>query len=105
MKIAVISSKGFDDYQLMKQKLDQFYKIEMIIAGGEKRIDQLTKKYSQENYINFKKLDKSVPMKTNQSLIETCDLVIAFWDGKSTETKNILDQAKVLNKRVEVHLV
>ena len=105
MKIAVISSKGFDDYQLMKQKLDQFYKIEMIIASGEKRIDQLSKKYSKENYINFKKLDKSVPPKTNQSLIETCDLVIAFWDGKSTETKNILDQAKLLNKRVEVHLV
>ena len=39
-------------------------------------------------------------MKRNTYIIENSDLVIAFWDGKSTGTKDSINKAKLLNKEI-----
>ena len=41
----------------------------------------------------------------NVELITMCDKVIAFWDGKSTGTKFVIDYAKARGKPIEVILI
>ena len=39
-------------------------------------------------------------MNRNTKIIEDCDMVIAFWNGVSTGTKDSIEKAKSMNKKV-----
>lgn len=45
------------------------------------------------------------PLKRNEKIVETADLIIALWDGKSRGTKYVIDHAKKLEKRVEIYIL
>ena len=120
MKIAIIGSRSFSNYDLLKAELSK-HKPTLIVSGGANGADKLGEKYADE--FNIKKLifkanwkDMSPPcvvkqnqygeynalagMKRNTYIIENSDLVIAFWDGKSTGTKDSINKAKLLNKEI-----
>ncbi len=47
MKVAIIGSRGFDDYDLLKSKLaEHINEIECIISGGAKGADSLAHRKS-----------------------------------------------------------
>jgi predicted Rossmann fold nucleotide-binding protein DprA/Smf involved in DNA uptake len=104
MKIAVIGSRNFNDYELLKTVLKN-YSPTCIISGGAKGADSLAVQYAHENKIEltiFKpewgKYGKGAGLKRNQLIINNCDMVIAFWDNISKGTKNSIDIARQINK-------
>ena len=46
--------------------------------------------------------DKAAPLERNKLIVEECDCVLAFWDGKSRGTKFTLDYAKRLGKLTKI---
>ena len=44
-------------------------------------------------------------MKRNITIIENADLVLAFWDGKSSGTKYVIDNCEKRNIPIEVHIL
>ena len=54
MKVAVIGSRGFDDYERLKKVLDTL-PITTIVSGGASGADSLSEKYADEKGIKKEK--------------------------------------------------
>jgi predicted Rossmann fold nucleotide-binding protein DprA/Smf involved in DNA uptake len=111
MKLAVIGSRNFNDYEQLKKEINNlsFSKdINEIISGGARGADSLAEKYANEYRIKltvFKpdwNIGKHAVFLRNTQIIESSDAVIAFWDGQSKGTLDSLNKAKKLNKIVVI---
>jgi hypothetical protein len=99
MKVAVVGSRSFNDYEQVKRVLDQ-YSISLIISGGAKGADKLAERYAKENNIptsiylpNYDEFGKRAPLIRNDKIVDEAELVIAFWDGESRGTKYTIMKA------------
>jgi hypothetical protein len=104
MKIAVIGSRNFNDYNRLKRILD-LYPISTIVSGGASGADSLAEKYADEKKLTkqifpaqWDLFGKKAGFIRNTTIIENCDMVIVFWDGSSKGTKDSLDKAQNLKK-------
>ena len=115
MKVAVVGSRGFNDYARLCKKLDyvtaEFGKIEKIISGGAKGADSLAARYADEKnidkeifYPEWDKYGKSAGMIRNELIIKDADIVVAMWDGVSKGTKNSISLAVQQKKRLIVDM-
>jgi len=110
MKLAIIGSRTFNDYDVLTIWADAaFYMFDnddrVIISGGAKGADSLGKKFAQENKIEYlefpadwDKHGKSAGFVRNQQIVDNCDMILAFWDGKSKGTKDTIDKARKAKK-------
>jgi hypothetical protein len=108
MKLAVIGSRSFRDYSLLKEKLDQINAetpIKKIISGGAVGADKLGEFYAEENNLktkifipDWKKYGRGAGIIRNEDIIKNSDKVIAFWDGKSKGTLSSIKLAEKYNK-------
>lgn len=124
MKIAVIGSRDFADYELMHKTLDK-ETITKIISGGALGADSLAIDYAKEKDIPYKThIAKWSDIKTepvlirfhkdgapynalaginrNTLIIQDSEKVIAFWDGKSRGTMDSLEKAKKFGKKIKI---
>ena len=113
MKIAVVGSRNFEDYDLFKSVMEQFlkdFKDVEFISGGSKGTDDLAFRYSKENAIpikiffpNWRRFKKLAGYQRNKQIWQEADIGIAFWDGKSKGTTHSFKISKELNKDVFVY--
>lgn len=106
MKVAVIGSRGLavnnlGDY-LPKDTTE-------IISGGAKGIDACAREYANANNIKlteilpeYEKYKRNAPLIRNIAIIESSDLVLAFWDGKSRGTKFVIDKCEASGKKIKI---
>jgi hypothetical protein len=106
MKVAVIGSRSFDNYNKVVETLSKI-KITEIVSGGAKGADSLGERYANENNIptkiflpDWEKYGKTAGFKRNTEIIENAELVVAFWDMESKGTKDSISKAEKLNKKV-----
>ena len=109
-KLAIIGSRDFDDYALLKAKLTSISPAQ-IISGGAKGADKLAERYAIEQGIDlivykadWKQYGRGAGIIRNRQIIEHCDEVLAFWDGQSRGTKSSIDYARKLNKPIVIEL-
>ncbi len=114
MNIAVVGSRNFNDYELLKSSVEEFVVEKTpehitVISGGAKGADSLAEKLaSEKNYDtlifnpDYKKYGRSAPLIRNTLIIENADVVFAFWDGISRGTKDSISKAEKLNKEVRI---
>ena len=102
MKIAIVGSRTFQDYDLMcefiERKLSdkEFNSVEAIVSGGARGADSLAEQYARENGLEMI-LFKAGPMR-NVEIIRECDICFAFWDGKSSGTRHDIELCKQMGK-------
>lgn len=110
MRIAVIGSRSYNDYELMKRTLDEYKGIvSLIVSGGARGADSLGEKWANENNVekliflpDWNKHGKAAGFIRNKDIIENSDLVIGFWDGLSKGTEHSLNIAKSKGKQVRI---
>ena len=105
-KVAVIGSRTFDNYKLLKETLDSL-KIDLIVSGGAKGADSLAEQYAKENGIEtiihqaeWEKFGRKAGPIRNEYIIRDSDIVVAFWNGKSTGTYHSINLAKKAGKEL-----
>jgi hypothetical protein len=108
MNIAVVGSRTFTDYQLLATTLKE-YDIKQLISGGAIGADRLAEQYAKEHKIpivvykpEWNKYDKIAGLLRNTDIIKDADIVIAFWNGISTGTKDSINKAKEMNKQLRI---
>ena len=106
MKVAVIGSRTFNDYELLRQTLSKI-EITLVVSGGAKGADSLGEEYANANNIPTKiflpdwdKYGKSAGMLRNSDIINEAEIIVAFWDGESKGCKDAIAKANKLNKKV-----
>jgi hypothetical protein len=111
MKLAIVGSRTFNNYEQLAGVLYDLFGLgrstpkDTIISGGAKGADKLAKDFAENwdlEYIEFPaewdKFGKSAGFIRNQQIVDACDMVLAFWDGKSRGTKDTIDKARIAKK-------
>lgn len=112
LSVAIIGSRSVTDKNFVYSKLDKIFlnrKPDLVVSGGAKGPDTLGVSWARENGVEVKEFipdweryGRAAGFKRNTQIVESANLVIAFWDGASRGTKDSIDKARKLNKRVEI---
>jgi hypothetical protein len=111
MRIIVAGGRDFNDYELLKEKLDNesLSSEDTIISGDARGADRLGERYAKEHCIwctkypaKWDKYGKSAGYIRNAEMASNADALIAFWDGKSRGTKHMIDIADSLGLKVTI---
>lgn len=109
MKVAIIGSRN-----LIVSDFTQYlpHGVTEIVSGGAKGIDTCAREYAVKHGIKlteflpeYKVYGRAAPIMRNQQIVDYADIVIAFWDGKSRGTQNVINTCKKKNKKVTVYVV
>lgn len=108
MKLAIVGSRTFDDFELLHQEVCcqlQDPRNDAIISGGAKGADMLAKQFAIEHGIEYfefpadwKSDGKAAGFIRNKQIVDACDMVLAFWDGKSKGTEHTIKLARQAKK-------
>lgn len=108
MKYAIVGSRNFNDYELLKTKLSE-YDITYIVSGGASGADSLAEKYAKEfdipifiYYPEWERYGKKAGFVRNKLIVDASDVIIAFWDGISRGTSSTINYANQVKKTVIV---
>jgi hypothetical protein len=123
MKIIIAGGRDFNDYELLKSTMKNFLSSFMtvlepdeieIVSGHARGADSLGEKFSNEFGCKLKIFPadwnffgKSAGIIRNKEMlayakIDDDSVLIAFWDGKSRGTKNMIDISKNAGLKVVV---
>lgn len=108
-KVIIAGGRDFEDYEYMCEELtDLFYntidfkrKEIKIISGMAKGADTLAIRYADEHKMtkilfpaNWKAYPRIAGFLRNYDMLNVATHLIAFWDGKSSGTKHMIDIAQ-----------
>ena len=111
----VWNKKITDPKQYVFDKMDQYVskhgKPSLVISGGAKGADTYGVQWAQSRGIQTKEYKpdqrlinttnfRNAAMTRNTDIVNNSDRVVAFWDKKSTGTKDTLTKAKKSKKKV-----
>jgi len=106
MKLAVVGSRGFNDWNLFKSIMDKLT-IDEMVSGGAPGADAFAERYAKENNIpmtvlpaDWNKHGRAAGFIRNVDIWDASTSGIAFWDGESKGTKHSFDIAKKQNKKL-----
>lgn len=106
MKVAVVGSRS-----ITKIRLEDYLPsdTEEIVSGGARGVDACAANYARANGIPLREFlpeyelyGKAAPLIRNDLIVESADMVIAFWDGRSTGTQYVVRKCRQLGKPVRV---
>lgn len=111
-KVIIAGGRDFNNYEFLERvcnyKLQNKTNIE-IVSGGAKGADCYGEMYAAENNLpkkvflaDWERYGKSAGPIRNREMAEYADALIAFWDGGSPGTKNMIEVAKELGLGVHV---
>ena len=113
-RVIIAGCRDFNDYELLKEKCDYFLQDEekedvVIISGHASGADALGERYAQERGFqletfpaDWKAHGRAAGPIRNARMASAANALIAFWDGKSRGTKNMIETAKNHNLKVVV---
>lgn len=115
MKLIIAGGRDFNDYGLLCLTVTNFLKeiedhVIEIVSGGAKGADELGEKYAREIlkssptifYANWKEYGKTAGPIRNMEMAKYADALVAFWDGKSKGTKNMINTAIKMSLIVKI---
>ena len=113
-KVIVAGCRDFAGYELLKEKCDFYLQNKkpeniVIVSGHASGSDALGEHYAQERGYeteiypaDWKTNGRAAGPIRNAQMATVADALIAFWDGKSRGTKNMIDTATKRGLQVAV---
>jgi len=112
IKVIVCGGRDFDDYKLLENTLDRLYadKEIQVVSGHAAGADILGEMYAKKFGLELKKFPAkwskfgamAGPVR-NAEMADYANHCVAFWDGKSSGTRNMIKTAK--QRGLIVHIV
>ncbi len=110
-KIIIAGCRDYTNYEEAKEyikrcidPLREAYTL-IFLSGGCRGADQIGERFAKENnfelqqyHADWKRFGKGAGPIRNLQMVENCDMVICFWDGKSRGTSSLIFLAKEHNK-------
>ena len=109
-KVIIAGGRDFDDYEYMSTKLDELFKdqnvfnnkVIKVISGMAKGADTLGIRYADKHKLtkilfpaNWKEYPCIAGFLRNNDMLSIATHLIAFWDGKTSGTKHMIEIAKM----------
>jgi predicted Rossmann fold nucleotide-binding protein DprA/Smf involved in DNA uptake len=110
MKIAIVGSRDYPNLQQVSQYVQTLPNYTVIVSGGARGVDrtaeQAARRCGLETDIypaDWNRYGKSAGYRRNAEIVAACDVVVAFWDGKSRGTSHTLDLARKAGKPITIY--
>lgn len=113
-RVIIAGTRTYDDYETLKAYAD--YKLSRIdedieiVSGGARGADALGERYAKEKGYSVKRFPaewerygKRAGPRRNEAMAEYADALLAYWDGESRGTKNMIELAKASGLKVGVY--
>lgn len=105
LRIIIAGGRDFSNYDLLKKTVTEFLSDHndepCIICGKARGADTLGEKFAKEQgckirYFpaDWRTYGKAAGFVRNIEMAENADVLIAFWDGKSSGTKHMIETAQ-----------
>lgn len=106
----IAGSRTFDNYKLLRDTLDPLKdSISEVVCGEARGADSLGRAWAMENSIKIASFPadwthdgNAAGMIRNHRMGDYADRLIAFWNGSSAGTKDMIDYMKKLKKEVKI---
>ncbi len=110
MRVAIVGSRHFADPARVTDYVSGLPRNASIITGSASGVDAAATKAGRDKGIpvqvmaaSFDEMaDTSRAAARNQRLVDACDVLVAFWDGRSAGTRATVERA--LDSGKEVHV-
>ena len=114
-RVIIAGTRTFDNYSLLCEYADfKLSRVEdsiEIVSGGAKGADALGEEYAEERGYYIKRFPadwkaygkKAGPMR-NKAMAEYADALLAYWDGQSRGTKNMIEEAEARGLKVDIKI-
>ena len=106
-RVIIAGSRGFDDYAVLQTVCDNFLSPKkqthniVIVSGTAKGADSLGEQYARERGytverfpVDWQQYSKAAGPIRNRQMTDNADALIAFWDGQSKGTQNMIIEGK-----------
>ena len=111
-RVIVAGGRDFNDYELLKSKLDSLLVNKsniVIISGTANGADSLGERYAKERSLQLERMPaewhkygKMAGFMRNTEMARVADACVVFWDGKSKGTKHMIDTAERLKLELRI---
>lgn len=108
MKIAIVGSRNMIPKHIEEYVTDE----DEIVSGGAVGVDQYAATYAKEHALKLTEFlpqytlyGRAAPIVRNKAIVDYCDQVVAFWDGRSKGTLSVIKYAKKIGKPCTVVLI
>lgn len=113
MRVGIVGSRDYPDLASVwafVEKLAARQPDAIIVSGGARGVDTVAAVAGRFFDLEVKEWEPEwekygrymAPIARNTTIVEDSDVLIAFWDGVSTGTKDSLDKAKARGMKVKV---
>jgi len=112
IKIIIAGGRNFDDFNRLCKICDEFLQDQNdieIVSGAYKGADLLGERYAAERNhtikqfpADWRQFGKSAGLRRNAEMAAYADALIAFWDGESKGTRNMIDLATQAGLNVKI---
>lgn len=106
-RVIIAGTRSFNDYELLRDSCNNLLSEKqrthtvVIISGTARGADQMGERYARERGFQLRRFPadweqygKSAGHIRNAKMADNADALIAFWDGESKGTKNMIDNAR-----------
>lgn len=105
MRIIIAGSRTFDNYALLERTMDKLtFKLKKVIvlSGTADGADALGERWALSKigrvlmryHPDWEKHGKSAGAVRNAEMVANAEALVAFWDGKSPGTKDVISKAR-----------
>ena len=112
-RVIIAGSRTFDNYDLLQHKMDYFLseitEPVQVVCGLARGADALGLQYARNRGFEIRyypaeweRYGKSAGYRRNAQMAENADALVAFWDGESRGTMNMITQARTHNLKVRI---
>jgi predicted Rossmann fold nucleotide-binding protein DprA/Smf involved in DNA uptake len=109
MRLAIVGSRDFADRTLLDETLAEYLgTVDLVVSGGAAGADRMGEDWARRHGIATRIF---LPEMTkhrhpfharNREIVEACDSLIAFWNGRSSGTRYTIDYARRMGKKVRI---
>ena len=106
MKLAIIGSRDCPPIKI-EDYLENLP--DAIVSGGARGADTYAREYALRHNLelieikpDYHRYGSSAPLVRNKKIVETCDRLLAFWDGESRGTMYTVRYANKLGKPTRI---
>lgn len=110
--VAVVGSRDYPDLEGVRAFVRSLPAGTTLVSGGARGVDSAAAEAARERGIpvvvyaaDWARLGRAAGPVRNRSIAEHCDRLVAFWDGESPGTADVVAQARALGREVEVRPV
>jgi hypothetical protein len=120
IRIIIAGGREFNNYDYLRDKVSDFILMELpqelwsqveIVSGGANGADALGERYARDADCkltrfpaDWKTHGKKAGILRNHEMGDYADILLAFWNGSSTGTKDMIDYATKKGLLVEVFM-